>query len=131
MGTKPFTICTSYTTIPLTIPQGKHVITVSYSLWSFKELRVFVDLFTCSSAHNFCVPRSDLAEYNFFSNVTESCLTVNYAPSDLHFKFTVYFHQSTQMAVGYSTEVFIDVILRGMLDMFTDNTIFYFYAPYI
>ena len=33
------------------IPQGKHVLTVSYSLWSLKNADGFRDLFTCSSAH--------------------------------------------------------------------------------
>ena len=115
-GPNTFNICIRYTTIPPIIPQGKHVTTVSYSLWSLKDVLGYVDLYTCSSAHDICMPGSYLAESSSFSNVSDSCLTTNFVDGDSKFKFTVYYHQSTQMAVGYSTEVFIDVISKGMRD---------------
>ena len=76
---QPVTLCTSHTTTPSTIPQGKHVISVSKSYWQlYVPGRVSSPsiLYNCSNGS--CEQTNSVMNNSqLYSNVTASCLTIN------------------------------------------------------
>ena len=74
---QPVTLCASHTTTPSTIPQGKHVISVSNSYWQlYVPGRVSIPvLYNCSNGS--CEQTYSGTNNAQYSDVTASCLTIN------------------------------------------------------
>ena len=89
---QPVTLCTSYTTTPSTIPQGKHVVSVSYSYWQlYVPNRVsFPILYNCSNGS--CEQTHSNMDYVQYSDVTASCLTIDNVQEYSEYILAVYFN---------------------------------------
>ena len=72
---QPVTLCTSHTTIPPTIPQGKHVISVSVYYWKSYIESHRRSLYRCSRGS--CERSSSDVRDFLYSKVSNSCLTIN------------------------------------------------------
>ena len=92
---QPVILCTRHTTTPATIPQGKHALNVSNSLWLLNYGGVTKTLYTCSG--DSCQPGSNSSDlkYTRYSVVTANCLTVSDVQEDEIYVLKVYYTPST------------------------------------
>ena len=88
---QPVTLCTSHTTTPSTIPQGKHVISVSKSYWQlYVPGRVSSPvLYNCSNGS--CEQTNSVMNNSQYSDITASCLTINNVQEYGQYILTVHF----------------------------------------
>ena len=102
---KPVTLCTSHTTTPSIIPEGKHVISVSNSSWLVICKGVSKPLFTCSRGS--CKPLSNSSDVNYtrYSMVTANCLTVTDVQEDEVFVSNVHFFPITPSVTNVSFNI--------------------------
>ena len=89
---EPVTLCTSHTTTPSTIPQGKHVISVSKSYWQlYVPGRVSIPvLYNCSNGS--CEQTYSVTNNSQYSDVTASCLTINNVQENSQYILAVHFN---------------------------------------
>ena len=89
------TLCTSFISVPSTIPQGKHAFSVSKSQWLiYKNTQsgpIPIPLYNCSRES--CTQgNSPNVNYTHYSNVTDSCLTIDNLQETEEYFFSAHFH---------------------------------------
>ena len=108
---EPVTLCTSHTTTPSTIPQGKHVIHVSKSHWKIRNENGDLEyLYTC--ANDNCTTYRNTFKYDYFKDVNESCLAIYNVKNILTFVLT-YILQSNDLTLQSRTDVQFYVTYEG------------------
>ena len=112
---QPVTFCTGQTTTPSTIPQGKHVISVSISTWwVYKNLHL-IHLYTCSRESCTEVNSSGV-NYTQYSNVSDSCLTIgNLQKNEERYFLVKHFHPGPKYVLRVISKSTFDVSPGGML----------------
>ena len=104
----PVILCTRHTTTPSTIPQGKHVISVSSSQWFIYTGR---ERLYCEKGS--CPQNYSHLNYRCHSNISHSCLTINNAQKNkYHYYLSVYFNPPTLKM--YRSTVHFQVTYEGM-----------------
>ena len=107
---QPVTLCISQFTTPSTIPQGKHVIGVDESYWSVVYVGPLVlsfPIYKCKNGYCEETLNNSLPFYNYFSNVSNSCLTIS-----IEEKITIY-ELYYELIVSYNTIGAIQLPSRG------------------
>ena len=85
------TLCTIQTTTPSKIPQGKHVISVTRSLWFIVDKTgTQIPLYTCFNGS--CIQNSLNLNYTRYSAVNDSCLTIDDVQENKRYVFSANFH---------------------------------------
>ena len=109
------TLCTTRTTIPSIIPPGGNVLGVLDANWKFIDGNgALTKLYTRSSAcHFYGAHPSSLYHSTHYSDVTESCLTINSVQGISTYILTTYLHPP-------------DVLT----DTFIPESVVYFYVTY-
>ena len=102
-------LCTKHTTMPSTIPQGKHVISVSKSQWFLVEKNRYIPLYTCSNG--FCIQQSSSVDYSHYSDVRGSCLIIKNGQEREQYLLTTSFYPSIVMT---DTSVYFLVTNKGV-----------------
>ena len=110
------TLCTSRTTIPSTIPRGSNVLSVSGAIWKLIDTNgAITNLFTRSRADDFYGAHpSSLYHSTHYSNVTESCLTINSVQEISTYILRTYFHESDVLTDTFHPDVYFYVTYEGM-----------------
>ena len=117
------TLCIGQSQIPLTIPQGKHVIGVDKSYWSevfFKQSDIGFPLYKCGNGYCEEWANNPHVNYSNFLNVSEFCLTVNdigpgvsnYLISN-YYKLRVYFDAKGAIQLPSKGETFFVEYYEG------------------
>ena len=90
---QPVTLCTIQTTTPSKIPQEKHVISVTGSLWFVVDKKGSkILLYTCFEGS--CIQNSSSLNYTRYSAVNDSCLTIDDVQEYERYVFSANFHPS-------------------------------------
>ena len=85
------TLCTTHTTTPSQIPQGKHVISVTRSVWFVVDKKGMQSpLYTCFNGS--CIQNSSNLNYTRYSAVKDSCLTIVDVQENEGYVFSAHFH---------------------------------------
>ena len=110
------TLCTSHTTIPSIIPRGRNVLRVSGAIWKLIDRNGAIkNLFTCSRDGDFYGAHpSSLYHSTHYSNVTESCLTINSAQRISMYVLRTYLHESDVLTDTFHPDVYFYVTYGGM-----------------
>ena len=104
------TLCTSNTTTPSAIPQGKHHIGVSEMYWlqPYTESGLNGSIFyTCRSGD--CEPTHSIVNFTHYLDVSDSCSTIENVQKSGKYRFLVYFNIN-----GAEAMVNFFVIIGGM-----------------
>ena len=87
---QPVNLSIKHIKTPSTIPQRKHVISVSYSLWLVTYKSVSKILYTCS--RDSCQPGSNSSDVNYTRySVTAKCLNITDVKEDEFYVLKEYF----------------------------------------
>ena len=106
---QPVTLCTSHTTTPSTIPQGKHVLNVSSSSW----LIDYRGMQRVQCSNGFCPQNYSHLNYRCHSNFSHSCLTINNAQKkEYYYSLRVSFDPPNLKM--YSSIIHFHVTYEGM-----------------
>ena len=99
---QPVTLCANYTTMPSTIPQGKHVIDVYKYEWSIRDggkmfpyqNQIFSDFKILYECSNGSCQWSNFSGENYmsYSNVSNSCLTIDHVQKNEFYRLKVVFY---------------------------------------
>ena len=110
------TLCTSRTTIPSTIPRGRNVLGVSGAIWKLIDRNgVITNLFTRSSVDDFYGAHpSSLYNSTHYSDVTESCLTINSVQEISTYILRTYLHESDVLTDTFHPDIYFYVTYGGM-----------------
>ena len=110
------TLCTRRTTIPSTIPRGRNVLGVSGAIWKLIDRNgALRNLYTRSSAGDFYWAHpSSLSHSTHYSDVTESCLTINSVQEISTYILSTYLHESDWLTDTFNPDVYFYVTYRGM-----------------
>ena len=109
---QPVTLCIRHTTTPSTIPQGKHVLSVSSSQW-FIHRGALQERLYCSKGS--CTQNYSHVYYRCYSNVSHSCLTINNAQKKkYYYSLTVYFNPWPTNLMRHRFIVHFHVTYEGM-----------------
>ena len=115
------TLCIGQSQIPLTIPQGKHVIGVDKSYWSkvlLNPLRFDLGFPIYRCRNGYCEEWTNNPNVNYsnFFNVSEFCLTVNdigAAVSNYYYNLRVYFDARGAIQLPSKGEAFFVEYYEG------------------
>ena len=106
------TLCTSHTTTPSTIPQGKHLVGVSVLYW----LQPYMEdgsnsstYYTCGNYHRNCKPTHSIMNFTHHLDVGESCFTIDNVQESRKYEFVAHFNTNDAKA-----KVCFKVICGGM-----------------
>ena len=106
---EPVTLCTRHTTIPPTIPQGKHVIRVSAYHWESYIESHRRTLYKCYNGS--CKRGSSYVRDFLYSEVTNSCLTINSVQNNSKYILDIYYN-----GFSGSTNATFSVTCGGMCE---------------
>ena len=84
---QPVTLCTRHTTIPSTIPQGKHLIGLSQFYWRQANRDL---LYTCPSGS--CELTQSVLNSTHYSDVSDSCFTIDNVTENRKYILLAYFN---------------------------------------
>ena len=110
---QPVLLCTKDTTMPSKIPQGKHALSISNSVWMVNNRGVSKTLYTCS--RDSCQLGSNFSDVNYtrYSVVTAKCLAVADVQEDEVYVLKVYYNPLTSHVsnvsfhMNYDGELFV------------------------
>ena len=83
----PVTLCTSHTTIPSTIPQGKHLVGLLQFYWRQANMDI---LYNCPS--DSCELTHAVLNSTHYSDVSDSCLTIDHVKESTEYILLAYFN---------------------------------------
>ena len=107
------TLCTSFISVPSTIPQGKHALSEFKSQWWAYKYTGLIPIYNCSRIS--CTQgNSPDVNYTHYSNVTDSCLTIDNLQETEDYVFSAYFHPRVTYNKTVTTTVFFLVSPAGM-----------------
>ena len=107
------TLCTSHTTTPSTIPQGKHVISVSTSTWWVYNPDL-TQLYACLKGSCTEVNSPDV-NYTQYSNVSDSCITINnLQEKEERYSLVTHFHPGPKYMLRVISKTTFNVSPGGM-----------------
>ena len=107
---QPVTLCVNYTTIPSTIPQGKHVLDVYKYEWSIRDRDIsfvtsnFRILYECSNGSCQWFDSSN-ENYTSYFNVSNNCLTINRVRKNEFYRLKVVFFNQKDVITLPATHV--------------------------
>ena len=107
---QPVTLCTSHTTTPSTIPQGKHVINVFEYYWYLVIESLKHELYWCyngSCSQGRSNPRDFL-----YSDVGDFCLTINNVQNNSKYILNINYIN----AISAPTDITFSVTCGGMCE---------------
>ena len=108
-------LCTSHTTTPSTIPQGKHVINVSAYYWSLHIESNMRTLYKCYNGS--CRPGSSNVGNFHYLEVSNSCLTIKNVQNNSEYILDIYYSGiGAQLYPNALLTVTFSVICRGMCE---------------
>ena len=94
------TLCTSNTTTPSTIPQGRHHIGVSVMYWLQPYTKSGLNgsiFYTCRSGA--CKPTHSILNFTHHLDVSDSCFTIDNVQKNSDYRFLVYFNMNVAEAM--------------------------------
>ena len=93
---QPVTLCTSHTTTPSTIPQGKHLAGVSQFYWSQPDMGIFYNCPSDSCELTYSVMKS--ANH---SDVSDSCFTIDNVHESREYILLAYFNVNDHATIKF------------------------------
>ena len=109
---QPVTLCTSHTTTPSTIPQGKNVLSVMVYYWLSDTEGHRHDLYLCYSTGGSCKRAPSNARDFLYSDVSNSCLTIKNVQNDKKYILEIYYN-----GTDAETNVTFSVTCGGMCEL--------------
>ena len=108
---QPVTLCTSHTTTPSIIPEGKRVISVSSAFWFLSigngDLQNFYRCFYTGGSIRRCGYSTRASYLKRYTDINDSCLTIKHAQSISTFVLKTFFpnvfNVTSQTVVFYVT----------------------------
>ena len=120
------TLCTSHTTTPSTIPQGKHFFSVMVYYWLVDTDGQRHALYWCDSSS--CVPGPSDTKDFLYSDVSNSCLTIKNVQDDKKYILNIQYN-----GIDVQTNAIFSVTCGGMckhvctfVNLIASSSIFYF-----
>ena len=104
---QPVTLCTSHTTTPSTIPDGKHVFDVMVYYWLVDTDGQRHVLYWCDSSS--CVQGPSDAKDFLYSDVSNSCLTIKNVQNDKKYILNIQYN-----GIDVQTNAIFSVTCGGM-----------------
>ena len=112
---QPLTLCTSHTTTPSTIPQEKHIISVSSSTWWVYKNPHLIQIYSCLRESCTEVISSDV-NHTRYSNVSDFCITINNLQEKEERYFLVtHFYPGPKYILRVIYKTIFDISPGGML----------------
>ena len=109
---QPVTLCTSHTTTPSTIPQGKHVLSVMVYYWLSDTEGHRHGLYHCYSTNGSCERAPSNARNFLYSDVSNSCLTIKNVQNDKKYILEMHYN-----GTDAETNVTFSVTCGGMCEL--------------